>query len=616
MRLVRHQKGFTLIEALIAFIVLTVGLLGAAMFQADLVKSTTETKERFEALAIIESQHEKIRADISKSLVTTDALSVISAAISSPVQGYEIELVSVSTASVDGTYRYELKVSWGDEQSISRTAYIAQVNDSVANENGVDLDPTAAAYDGGIPLPTGTLTVLDREVLDVSTGTLVSSNDSYKVYSVPSGSSSETIVGVEVDGQFVQLAKLNDSNNEIFTITGVIVNDPTNPVSYQFGCTFAGASTGENTLCRSAIPAEDVIDVAATGGAGCLIYDYKNFDGSTPGGYGKYLCVTGTGWNGQIAPRILDISNSGNADTQLAIDGEICSPKLRGYKYVILEVADAASFESSVASASDSTARRALLDEAIIAGQSGLVRFAQTSASLGHESVLWSDYFWHNPDYISSSAVSAYDPIVNHLPGDLAHQNFILFTTKTGNVTRTCDVYGLTVPSDTEVSAAVGSYFDYQSLGYPGRDYTPNGFDAQFFNDWDSDTEIGSLILGYTLAKHSIAGNLVVTGGVGISGLDFNVSGNPEPIVSIECPINTTPVASGASEIYSYSCGVPTGWTGDISVTTSAAISACSADLSGADGAPLITANGFQASYTRVTGSFDSENYYFSSSCN
>lgn len=615
MRLVRHQKGFTLIEALIAFIVLTVGLLGAAMFQADLVKSTTETKERFEAMAIIESQHEKIRADISRSLVTTDALSVISAAISSPVQGYEVELVSVSAASIDGTYRYELKVSWGDEQSINRTAYIAQVNDSVANESGVDLEPTAAAYDGGIPLPTGTLTVLDREVLDVSSGTLVSSNDSYKVYSVPSGSSSETIVGVEVDGQFVQLAKLNDSNNEIFTITGVIVNDPSNPVSYQFGCTFAGSSTGENTLCPFAIPAEDVIDVAATGGAGCLIYDYENFDGSTPGGYGKYLCVTGTGWNGQIAPRILDISNSGNGDTQLAIDGEICSPKLRGYKYVILEVNDAVAFESSVSSATDATTRRSLLDSASVAGQSGLVRFSQTAASLGHESVLWSDYFWHNPNYISSTATSAYGDMINILPGDLAYQNFVLFTSGK-NPSRTCDVYGLTVPSDSEISAAVGSYFDYQSLGYPGRDYTPNGFDTEFFNDWDSDTEIGSLILGYTLAKHSIAGNLVVTGGVGISDSDFTVSGNPEPIVSIQCPLNPTPVISGASEIYSYSCGVPTGWTGDILVTTSAALSACSADLSGADGSPLITTNSFQASYTRVTGNFDSENYYFSTSCN
>lgn len=615
MRLVRHQKGFTLIEALIAFIVLTVGLLGAAMFQADLVKSTTETKERFEAMAIIESQHEKIRADISRSLVTTDALSVISAAISSPVQGYEVELVSVSAASIDGTYRYELKVSWGDEQSINRTAYIAQVNDSVANESGVDLEPTAAAYDGGIPLPTGTLTVLDREVLDVSSGTLVSSNDSYKVYSVPSGSSSETIVGVEVDGQFVQLAKLNDSNNEIFTITGVIVNDPSNPVSYQFGCTFAGSSTGENTLCPFAIPAEDVIDVAATGGAGCLIYDYENFDGSTPGGYGKYLCVTGTGWNGQIAPRILDISNSGNGDTQLAIDGEICSPKLRGYKYVILEVNDAVAFESSVSSATDATTRRSLLDSASVAGQSGLVRFSQTAASLGHESVLWSDYFWHNPNYISSTATSAYGDMINILPGDLAYQNFVLFTSGK-NPSRTCDVYGLTVPSDSEISAAVGSYFDYQSLGYPGRDYTPNGFDTEFFNDWDSDTEIGSLILGYTLAKHSIAGNLVVTGGVGISDSDFTVSGNPEPVVSIQCPLNPTPVISGASEIYSYSCGVPTGWTGDILVTTSAALSACSADLSGADGSPLITTNSFQASYTRVTGNFDSENYYFSTSCN
>ena len=610
------QRGFTLIEALIAFIVLTVGLLGSAMFQADLLKESTNTKERYEAISILESQSEKIRAAVAKASINADVVSTVSSAISSPVEGFAIDLVSVSESSLAGAIKYELEISWGEGQSITRTSYVALVDDTVENEIGVDLEPSAAAYNGSIPLPTGTLTVLDREVIDLTESTLVSSNDSYKVYSVPSGSSSETIVGVEVDGQFVQLAKLNDSNNEIFTITGVIVNDPDNPVSYQFGCTFSDSQSGENTYCPTTIPDEDVLDVSATGGAGCLIYEYKNFEGSNPGGYGKYLCVTGTGWNGQIAPRVLDITNSGNSDTQLAIDGEICSPKLRGYKYVILEVADAVSFESSVAAASDSTARRALLDGASVAGQSGLVRFSQTTASLGHESVLWSDYFWHNPDYISSSAVSAYDSSVNHLPGDLANQNFILFTTKTGKVTRTCDVYGLTVPFDSEVSSAVGSYFDLQFLGYPGRDYTPSEFDSQFFNDWDSSTEVGSLVLGYTLAKHTIAGNIVVTGGTGISSTDFSVSGNPEPVVSIECPINPTAVVSGASEFYSYSCGVPTGWTGDVTVTTSASLTACSFDVTGADGTPVMSQNGFNTHYTQVSDSYDSENFYFGASCN
>lgn len=55
------QDGFGLIEAMVAVVVLSVGLLGAAMMQANMTASTNLARQRGEALFVAKDLMEKMR---------------------------------------------------------------------------------------------------------------------------------------------------------------------------------------------------------------------------------------------------------------------------------------------------------------------------------------------------------------------------------------------------------------------------------------------------------------------------------------------------------------------------------------------------------------------------
>jgi len=57
----RHQAGFSIIESLIAAVVVGVGLLGAAKFQAELIQQSGTVKDRTQALSFANEKLEAIR---------------------------------------------------------------------------------------------------------------------------------------------------------------------------------------------------------------------------------------------------------------------------------------------------------------------------------------------------------------------------------------------------------------------------------------------------------------------------------------------------------------------------------------------------------------------------
>jgi len=631
------QTGFTLIEALIAFVVLTVGILGALLFHSTLLRESGQSKAQIEAVKIAERLIEEQRGKSiygSESELLAALTSAASASIPS-IQGkntiYSVNWGTPETVSgATSVYMQTLSVSWLGG-SISLSPYFGWIdpnNTLAANEVGSGKN---GEYSGDIPIPSGTLTAIERlevaNIASVAAGTEIRDGITRFTDTDEKGNDRE-VIAVEVeDGVYVKLAELSESDNEIFTISGRIYNnwnDAARRVNLKFREVYR-TNAGEYF--------DEIIDIRATGGANCVIGKYEN-DADDKGLYADYLCVAGTGWNGTIYPyyRVLDGTSIKEIDIQevQGVEAAVCAPRQRSYRYFTVTISSSTALErlngiivdGSVGTVSSA---REILDElgAEYVGQSGLVRFYPTAsaAEISSEGVAWEDYFFHNPNYIVSPALGSSDidlasaayssafegyqvPLFSssavksfsvNYPGDVAYQNFYLVdpTVKVGNsdITWDCDEV-VSQAFASIVSGASADRLDYgylASAGVPGYQsvsgantdwgYTPdvpasNAYDSSDYNQFEWTAEKsgnnyvytpdfrGTFVLGYTLATNTISGYLYYP--IAYSGGSFEMAGNPEPVVSIECTISDTQTLEGSRYKRAYSCGVPTNWKGNI----------------------------------------------------
>lgn len=466
----KGQSGFTLIEALIAFVVMTVGILGALLFHSQILRDSAESKAQIEALKIAEQYIEKQRALAYTNFTgLSTALHSLHSSPPSPVDGNnatysftfsEPTLVSGSSS----TLSQSLTLEWGDGESTTLSSFYSWVDprktlpaDGVGDGTGGDYDST------DIPFPTGTLEILAREELAALDQSEYNGESIVKVDGRDVGTytkDDETFVVIDLGSDKVRVAKLSEATNEIMTISGKIYNNwsgqyQNRPLQLPFGYVYK----------RDGEDADDnIIDIRATGGAVCVIDDdFVNDDQENPthGIEATYVCVAGTGWNGTIYLYKKDptANTLTDFDLQEATDGLVCAPRQRSYRYLLVSVVDSVdpvgdldTLEAYVEDLSPAASVAQMIFNSNLSqvGQSGIVRFSTNPTG---EQVSWENYFWHNPEHLvppdavsyaatnlvvlgtdaqdlgykvpsyTSTAAGSYS--VN-LPGDIAYQNFIL----------------------------------------------------------------------------------------------------------------------------------------------------------------------------------------------
>ena len=469
MKQVRDMKGFTLIEALIAFIVLTIGILGGLLFHSTLVQESGESKAQIEALKVAEAQIEQIRATTGFSSATDleTALASLASGGGSSVTGaidtYTVTWSSPVSVGSDA-FSTSVNVAWSDG-SIALSTYFSWLDPN----NVLDADEAGGGagggeYDGDIPLPTGTLEALER--LELADAALVTSNalrseGNLTVYTDTAASNAIRVAVKLDDSTYIQLAELDSADNELMQISGRVYNYPFDDdrlIDEKFDIVYK--PDGGDYV-------NEILDIRASAGANCVVTRFKNYpDNGTVNSkargkamYGDYLCVAGTGWNGTLKVYRRDFDGTKFSDIDL--QDLVCAPKTRAYRYYILGTSDVDDLDDQIdwAGVSSSITSIVSTTSSSLVGQSGLVRFYPTAASRSSEGVLWDDYFWHNPDFLVNpsaalasvvsggtyayegyyvpSVIDGQDNIVN-LPGDIAYQNFVMSLEGNGGSAWTC----------------------------------------------------------------------------------------------------------------------------------------------------------------------------------
>ena len=124
-----NQRGFTLLEALIAFVVLAGGLLAAFRFHSTTMESTGESKIRAEATALAEQKLEEIRSFVTIAEYDTAMVTVASNDMGDYGTGVDYAASFTRTWAVNGANPKEVSVTveWEDRREIIQSVQLTSL---------------------------------------------------------------------------------------------------------------------------------------------------------------------------------------------------------------------------------------------------------------------------------------------------------------------------------------------------------------------------------------------------------------------------------------------------------------------------------------------------------
>jgi len=139
------QEGMTLIEVLVALVILTVGLLGAAAIQLNALKYTDSSRMTSQASFIAYDIMDRIRANSGADYTVTPPTSGnLSVARDQDLYDFTTNIVNFGGATATGTialdkHVYTITITWDD----SRAANIVNSRRSFVLTSRATVDPVA-----------------------------------------------------------------------------------------------------------------------------------------------------------------------------------------------------------------------------------------------------------------------------------------------------------------------------------------------------------------------------------------------------------------------------------------------------------------------------------------
>lgn len=143
------QDGMTLIEVLVAVLILGVGLLGAAMVQLNALKYTDSSRMTSQASFIAYDMLDRIRANSGADYTVTPPSSPnLNVARDQDLYDFKTNIVSFGGATATGTVAlhlrvYTITISWDDARA-ANTTNAAEARRSFVLTSRVAVDPPGA----------------------------------------------------------------------------------------------------------------------------------------------------------------------------------------------------------------------------------------------------------------------------------------------------------------------------------------------------------------------------------------------------------------------------------------------------------------------------------------
>ena len=285
----KRQSGISLFEALIALVVISVGVLAIAKLYGEMMASTGESKARAEAIQIAESRVDSLRNTISRDALDA-ALAALETPEGEPLTGvnadFDVGATTNQTLDADGQIEQlavTLDVSWvdlrGEAQQVTVNSDVYWADPAHA------INLARGKLPGGEPLPSPSGDARTH-------GDLIERDEADSIKVVE-----------DFDRQLEQRTK--DDRTQIVDVeSGEVLLETNNPAGYSF---ISGFIVGDG-LVDDAGSLEDTFTFRAdtSDASQCTHTGYEHPEAGLIKDLVLYRCQVGARWYGNISIRDLD----------------------------------------------------------------------------------------------------------------------------------------------------------------------------------------------------------------------------------------------------------------------------------------------------------------------